>query len=200
MTQPDWDALPSPLPQIAPELPYAPYMPGGVPVNAPEYDFVPFQTPIGNPYTKPDGSTAQPMASVSPNGDSVTIDTYDKPLTDANGDPVSSGTPPVDTAEPVPLPEIPNFCEENPDAAACAKQGEIPTPDIIPTHDVDFSTAWSPVGSGAGCPADVSLSFLGQPLSWSYAPICTMAETIRPLVIGFAWLGFGFIIVGGLRK
>lgn len=198
MTQPDWDALPSPLPDIAPELPYAPYMPEGVPVDAPEYDFVPFRTPIGNPYTKPDGSTAQPMASVSPNGDSVTIDTYDQPLTDANGDPVPGGTPPIDTAEPVPPPKMPDICDENPDIAACAKQGDVPAPDVIPTHTINFSTVFSPIGGTGSCPADVTTTRFG--ITWSYQPICDFASAIRPIVVAFAWLGFGFIIVAGLKK
>lgn len=197
----DWDALPDPLPAIAPETPDAPYMPEGVPVSPPEFE--PADVPLGDPYTKPDGSTAEPRAKITPNPSqpgTVNVDTYEKPLTDANGDPVPPGTPPVDTSEPVEPPPMPDLCKDHPDILACAKQGETTNGDIIPTHEVPFSTLFSPVGSAGGCPADVSLSFMGQPLGWSYEPICTMADMIRPLVIGFAWLGFGFIIVAGLKK
>lgn len=197
-TPEDWEALPDPLPAIAPELPHAPYMPEGVPVNPPEYDFPPVSIPVGEPYTKPDGSTVQPTAQVSPNGDGVTIDTFDQPLTDSTGAPVPPNTPPVDTPEPVPPP--PTDCDKYPNSIGCSEYGVPPASDVIPTHEVPVSTAFSPVGGNGSCPADVSLSALGSPITWSYGPICGFAETIRPLVIGFAWLSFGFTVVSGFRK
>lgn len=197
-TDPEWDALPDPLPDVAAELPYAPYMPNGAPVESPEYDFAPFSTPIGNPYTKPDGSTAQPMAKVSPNGDSVTIDTYDQPLTDSTGAPVPPDTSPVDTVEPVPPSET--DCDKYPNIIGCSEYGTPSTPDVIPTNQIAVSTGFTPVGGAGSCPADVQLSFMGQMIPWSYSPICDFATMIRPLIIGFAWLSFGFTVISGFRK
>lgn len=188
--QDDWDALPDPLPVVAPELPYAPYI-EGAPVDAPEYDFVPFSAPLGDPYTKPDGSTAQPMAKVSPNGDSVTVDTYDQPLTDTNGDPVPNPQP-QDTPEPAP-----NHCEENPNSIGCAQFGDIPAPDALPTAEIPASTSVVPIGGPGVCPASITTSKFG--LTWSYQPICDFASAVRPFVLGFAWLGFAYIVAGTVR-
>lgn len=190
-TDEDWDALPSPLPIIAPELPYAPYMPGGVPVDAPEYDFAPFRTPIGEPYTKADGSTARPMATVSPNGDSVTVDTYDEPVTDPQGQPIQNPAP-QDTPEP----DI-SECQQHPNTIGCAEFGAVPAPDSLTTLQVPVSPTVTPVGGPGSCPADITTSIYG--LTWSYQPICDFASAIRPLIIGFAWLAFAYIVAGTVR-
>lgn len=196
-TPEDWDALPDPLPALAPELPYAPYLPEGVPVEEPE--FAPQIVPLGLPYTAPDGSTWQPKADIQPAGDGkVRVRTYDDPLTDPQGNPVPSGTPPKETETPQEPPKIPDICVDHPDVAACAKQGDVPAPDVIPTHTINFSTVFSPIGGSGSCPADVTTSRFG--ITWSYQPICDFASAIRPIVVAFAWLGFAFIIVAGLKK
>lgn len=196
-TPEDWDALPDPSADLAPELPYAPYMPEGVPVEEPE--FAPQIVPLGLPYTAPDGSTWQPMADIQPAGDGkVRVRTYDDPLTDPQGNPVPSGTPPIETETPPEPLKIPDICVDHPDVAACAKQGDVPAPDVIPTHTINFSTVFSPIGGSGSCPADVTTSRFG--ITWSYQPICDFASAIRPIVVAFAWLGFAFIIVAGLRK
>jgi hypothetical protein len=192
-TDADWDALPDPLPSVAPELPYAPYMPEGVPVGAPDYDFAPYQTPLGEPYTKPDGSTAQPMASVSPNGDSITVDTYDQPLTDSNGQPVPNPTP-QDTPEPAPDPDI---CQKNPDSLMCAALGTPPAAETVPTTSLPVDATVTPIGGAGTCPASVSLP---HGITWSYQPICDFASAIRPFIIGFAWLSFSYIVVGAIKQ
>lgn len=190
-TPSDWDDLPDPLPAVATELPHAPYMPNGVPVDAPEYDFAPFQTPIGHPYTKPDGSTAQPMAKVSPNGDKVTVDTYEQPLTDTNGDPVPNPQP-QDTPEPAP-----NHCEQNPNSIGCAQFGDIPAPDVLPETQIPASTTVVPIGGPGVCPASITTTKFG--LTWSYQPICDFAQAAKPFILGFAWLGFAYIVAGTVR-
>lgn len=188
MTPGDWDALPDPLPAIAPELPYAPYMPEGAPVDAPEFDFAPFNVPIGEPYTKPDGSTYQPSASVSPNGDTVTIDTYDQPLTDTQGQPVPNPTP-QDTPEPQPDP-----CEQNPDRLGCMNAGSDNF--TVPKSTINFSfTPEADVLGGGGCPAPISV--LGHSLS--YQPACDAMSMIRPVVLGMASIIAAYILFGAFR-
>lgn len=187
-TPDDWAALPDPLPALAPELPYAPYLPEGVPVAPPEYQ--PQTVPFGDPYTKPDGSTVQPMAKISPaSHGQVTIDTFDQPLTDAQGNPVPDPQP-QDTPEPQPDP-----CKSHPDRVGCVVLGTAPAPELLQTLTVPVAPDYSPVGGAGSCPASVTVSGI----TWSYQPFCDFASAIRPLIIGFAWLSFAFIVAGTVR-
>lgn len=190
MTDDDWNALPDPLAALGPELPYAPYLPEGVPVLDPEY--APSTVPLGDPYTRPDGSTAQPMGKVSPAGDgAITLDTYDQPLTDPQGNPIQNPLP-QDTQEPD-LSE----CQQHPNTIGCAEFGAIPGPESLTTLQVPVSPTIIPVGGAGSCPADITTSIYG--LTWSYQPICDFASAIRPLIIGFAWLAFAYIVAGTVR-
>lgn len=194
----DWLGLPDPLPVVGPELPYAPYSTDGVPVDAPEYDFAPFQTPIGEPYTKPDGSTAQPMASVSPNGDSVTVDTYDQPLTNPQGDPLPDA-PPVDTPEP--QPDSPTQCDKYPNSLGCAELGTV---DDLPvgeeTRTIAAIAPITTIGGAGSCPEPLTASFMGQTVSFSYDMPCSFATSLKPLILAIAWLSAGLIFIGGVRQ
>lgn len=193
VTPEDWDSLPDPLPLVSPELPYAPYMPNGAPVDSPEYDFAPFSTPLGDPYTKPDNSTAQPMAKVSPNGDSVTIDTYDQPLTDPSGAPLPDAAP-VDTAEPAP--EQKTDCDKYPNSLGCIDAGTLPTSEIIPRQTVNLSFAPVSIPGNAQCPAPDSVSLAGHSFQIDYGPVCYYAEQLNPFVLAIAYLSAAFIIFG----
>lgn len=195
--QADWDALPDPLPALAPELPYAPYMPEGVPVDPPEYDFVPFSVPLGQPYTKPDGSTAQPMAKVSPNEELITVDTYDEPLTDPNGNPVADPAP-QDTPEPVP--EQKTDCEKFPESLGCAQLGTAPDVPIGTESRSIAAIAPVSVGGAGACPAPLTASFMGQTVSFSYDMPCQFASSLKPLILAIAWLSAGLIFIGGVRQ
>lgn len=184
----DWAALPDPLPVVAPELPYAPYMPDGVPVDAPNYDFSPFSAPLGQPYTKADGSTAQPMAKVSPNGDSVTVDTYDQPLTTPDGQPSPNPTP-QDTPEPDRDP-----CLDHPERLGCMNAGSDNF--TVPKNSINFT--FTPEASflpSGGCPAPISV--LGQ--SISYQPACDAMSMIRPVVLGMASIMAAYILLGAFK-
>lgn len=190
VTQADWDALPDPLPYIAPELPSAPYMTEGVPTDVPEY--APADIPLGQPYTRPDGSTAEPRVKITPAGDGkVTIAPYDLPLTDPSGNPVSNPVP-----EPTPS-DTPTDCDKYPASIGCAELGAIPPAEPLATRDIPVSPTVTPVGGAGSCPADITTSIYG--LTWSYLPICDFASAIRPLIIGFAWLAFAYIVAGTVR-
>jgi hypothetical protein len=198
MTPGDWDSLPDPLPLLAPELPYAPYVqPDGVPVEEPVYDFAPMSVPVGEPYARPDGSTVQPMASISPNGDKVTVDTFDQPLTDPQGQPVSNPLP-QDTTE-----TQPTDCEKFPNSLGCA---DMATPDSEALQSEDFGMDLiTPVTSGklgqsGSCPAPLVASFLGQQVEFTFDPLCSYANALKPLVLVMAWLAAGVIFIGGVRN
>lgn len=152
-------------------------------------------TTTAPPVTNPDGSVTETTTS----SDSKTgTDTVTTKTTAPDGT-VTTST----TTQPTPGTST-EFCKANPSDPTCRKDdipwGDIPEAGIIPTHDVPVSTTYTVIGGEGFCPADTSISFLGQSLTWSYGPICTFAEMIRPLVIGLAWLSFGFIIVGGLGR
>lgn len=186
----DWDALPSPFPAIGPEAANAPYMPEGAPVGTPVFDSGTVN--IGPPYTKPDGSTVQPKTTVTDNGDgTVTLDTYDEPVTDTQGNPVPYPVP-QDTIE-----DQQTDCDKYPNIIGCSQYGQTPAAEPLNTLEVPVSPTVTPVGGAGSCPADITTSIYG--LTWSYQPICDFASAIRPLIIGFAWLAFAYIVAGTVR-
>jgi hypothetical protein len=155
-------------------------------------------TTTAPPVTNPDGSVTETTTS----SDSATgKDTITTKTTAADGTVTTS-------VETKPTPGSPgdstDFCVANPTDATCTKDdipwGSIPEEGLIPVHEIPVTTAYSVIGGEGQCPADASVSFLGTGLTWSYAPLCTFAEMIRPLVIAMAWLSFAFIIVGGLGR
>lgn len=187
----DWNALPDPSETLAPELPGAPYMPHGAPVGKPQYTSGNY--PMGEPYKAPDGTTVQPMASVTHNNsttnnynNSVTISTYNITTHNADGTPTSNPTP-------QPTDEKPDECEANPERAGCKPLGEYT--ETVPKMTVNF--AFTPEASplSAGCPAPIQV--LGHSLS--YQPACDAMVMIKPVVLGMAAVMAAFILIGGFR-
>lgn len=195
--QSDFDALPDPTPALARELPYASYMPDGAPVG----NFVadPAQVPMGEPYVKPDGSTVQPMASVSNAGNGqVSIDTYDKPILDPAGEPYpqSTLTPNQDTIE-----KDTNPCASVPDGPGCPSElGTVAdTPLTTEAKSIALIAPVS-VGGPGSCPAPLTANFMGRPISFSYDLPCQAAGMLKPLILALAWLASGVIFIGGVRQ
>jgi len=195
----DWDditVIPDPtMTDVGDDtVPTAPYLPEGLPVEPPEYD--PQDVPTGDPYTRPDGSTWQPYATISPNPTmpgTVTIDEYDKPITTPTGDPVDPTTPNEDTTEDV------DFCIKNPDVLACLDVGEPEDLPVLPVEELQIS--YNPIAfSGTGsCPPDQTTSFLGQNVVISWYWPCQMAILFRPFLIALAWLAGAYIFISGTR-
>lgn len=193
MTDDDWLALPDPMPFVGDELPTAPYLPDGVTIVEPPA-YIPETKTIGAPYTKADGSTAQPMAKITPVGDGqVAIDTYEQPLTNPDGTPVPTGTPPTDTTEQPALPKDP--CTENPNRLGCMDAGD--DQKDIPTNNVDFTFTpeSSPLSAGS-CPAPISV--LGHTIS--YQPACDAMGMIRALIIAMSSLTAAYILIGAFKS
>lgn len=81
-----------------------------------------------------------------------------------------------------------DFCVQHPDALACQKIGDPASSEEIPTREV--TSSWSSEMSAAGsCPADLTASYLGRPVSISFGPICTFARGVRPALLLVAALG-----------
>lgn len=193
MTDADWNALSDPMPTVGAELPTAEYLPEGVTIVEPPA-YIPQTVTVGAPYTKADGSTAQPMAKISPAGDGqVTIDTYEQPLTNPDGTPVPEGTPSTDTTEQPEPPKDP--CIDNPGRLGCMDAGSDEFP--LPKKDVSFTFTpeSSPIGSGY-CPAPINV--LGHSLS--YQPACDAMGMIRALVIGMASMIAAYILLGAFKS
>jgi hypothetical protein len=188
-TEDDFNALPAPPPQALAEL--APQV--GVPVDAPVYE--PATVPVGDPYTKPDGSTAQPMAQISPasNGQ-VTVDVYEMPLTDPQGNPVNDPQP-QDTPEPQPT-----DCDKYPTSVGCTDLGTPPLGEDMPHAEQPITFTPVPISANATCPAPITVNGFGQTLTIDYSSACTYASGLRPIVIAIGYLTALFIIFGVPRS
>lgn len=187
-TQSDWDNLPDPIPAIGNELPSAPYLPDGAPVDSPIYESGRY--PLGEPYKAPDGTTRQDYAHVTNNyniDNSVTITTSTTTITDAQGNPVTEPETETDTQ--------PDACEKHPESVGCSSYGTADPMQPLSTLTVPLNPDYSPVGGAGSCPAPITV----KGITWSYQPICDFATAIRPLIIGFAWLSFAFIVAGTVR-
>lgn len=196
VTPENWDALPDPLPAIVPELPYAPYLPDGVPVEEPE--FAPQVVPLGLPYTAPDGSTWQPMADIQPAGDGqVRVRPYDEQLTEPDGTPIPQPNRP--TAEVAP--EQPTQCDKYPNSIGCMQPGAAPAPETIPNTQIplSFTPMTMPGSSATSCPVPETVGLGGHTFEIRYDGLCYYADSLRPFVILGAYITAAMIIFGVIR-
>jgi hypothetical protein len=196
-TDGDWDGLPDPTQNgpLADELPRAAYMPEGVPVNAPTYDFAPYSAPTGEPYKKPDGSTVQPMVTVSPNVTNITYNTYNQTTYNAAGEPVVGAPPSDENAD-----EVKDPCDSNPDRAGCADLGTPTDDQVIPRVEVPLTFEPVAIQQDATCPAPMIVSAFGKSIPISYDGACTYATGLKPIVIAVAYLSALMIIFGFPRS
>lgn len=193
MTDAEWDALADPMPTVGAEAPLAPYLPEGVTIVEPPA-YTPQTVTVGAPYTKPDGSTAQPMAKISPAGDGqVTTDTYEQPLTNPDGTPVPADAPINDIKEEPAPPKDP--CIENPGRLGCMEAGTDEFAMPKSTVDFTFTPEASPIGAGS-CPAPINV--LGHTIS--YQPACDAMGMIRALIIAMSSLMAAYILIGAFKS
>lgn len=190
-TDTDWDGLPDPIPTVGGELPTAGYMPKGAPVNAPTYDFAPYSAPTGEPYKKPDGSTVQPMVTVSPNITNITYNTYNQTTHNAAGEPVVDAPPSDENAD-----EVKDPCDSNPDRAGCVDLGTPTDDQVIPRVEVPLTFEPVAIQQDATCPAPMTVSAFGKSIPISYDGACTYASGLKPIVIAVAYLSALLIIFG----
>lgn len=92
-----------------------------------------------------------------------------------------------------------NPCDLNPNASACAPLGTAPAAPPIPTSSTNVSmTPWSVGPSDGACPAPQSVTVLGNQYSFSYDPLCTLVQKLRPLVLALCALAAAFIVAMGV--
>lgn len=148
--------------------------------------------PDGTVQTKQDVTTFNQIS-----GDTITATTNTTTTTThVDG---STTTTVTNNAPASPDSNPPTDCEKYPDNIGCAKFGNAPTSEVLPVTDVPISL--NPVSLGSGsCPAPLTASLSkGLALSFSFAPICTIATAIAPLVIAIAWLIAGYMVVGVVK-
>jgi len=100
--------------------------------------------------------------------------------------------------------DIPTDCDFHPTLCAWLEwfkaPEEPPEPVAVPTVDLGDIQEDFDSGLGAGsCPADDTLSILGQSINYTWQPLCEGAPLIRYLVIMVATV-LGFTIVMGVRR
>lgn len=92
-------------------------------------------------------------------------------------------------------------CDKNPDSIGCSQFGDADIPDFnLPGKNVKLTFVPTPLGNGGSCPAPKTFSYFGKTYSLSYAPLCTLVSTMRPLVLLLFSLASAYIFVGGLRN
>lgn len=96
-------------------------------------------------------------------------------------------------------PEGEEACPEGSDRAGCMGLGELVAEGV---QNVSPGLSISPVASmgaaSSSCPAARTVSVAGMSLSFSWQPFCDLADGIRPVVVGLAWVTaiFGFMGIG----
>lgn len=100
-----------------------------------------------------------------------------------------------------PPPEEKPFCEQYPDASACAKL-DVPTTDPIESEDVTVTL--TPTGGfgaeGGSCPPPHSFVVQGRSYQISYAQACDFFSAVRPVVVAAAMLSALLIALGGYKR
>lgn len=133
----------------------------------------------------------------------VQVETQDRPTTTNE----QGQTVDTETGEVIPTPtktteQDKEFCTLHPEALACWEQGEPEDIDLGEnTKNITIApdSGWG--ASGATCPADLTYTtHQGIQVKYSWQPVCQMANTFRPIVIGFAWLSAVLIFLGISRK
>lgn len=183
-TQEDFDALPQavpmpdavaraaddvmPLPQLLPEI-------------------EPVAEPIGTPYERA-GEPWQDRAVIEPRNDDSAPWRVDQRIESA---PVDEGSPST------PVEQQPTFCESNPSSIACQAMDVPSQQDIAQTTRNVAVTPQSGWGAdNAACPAARHITAGGHDIPIPFDMFCTYFGWLRYIIIAFAWLGAGFILLG----
>lgn len=150
----------------------------------------------GAPYTDPiTGQKMQPQLSISPepNG-GARVTSTDQPINeDGTSATEPDGTPlkPEDAIDP---------CTSNPNSLACTSLGSLDTSADPVAHTFDVSLTPGTLNTSGTCPADRSLTLMGNSVVMSFQPICNAASTyVRPFVLLASAVVASFIFVSGLK-
>lgn len=198
-------------------------VPGQYPVEMPRIVpmFIPTGEPVPNPAFNPDLPEADPenLPLLAPGVRLAPAPTTDSPwqvdLVPINKPSASAGRDPSEASDPSnpasknfdpdaspsppgtisgPKQDTPDLCEKHPEIVACQKLDKGDGPGNLPV--VDLTDQIVPVSGWftvATCPAPVEITYFEVTLQWT--PLCNTLELLRPLVLAFAWLGAGLLLV-----
>lgn len=171
-----------------------------VPVNPPVLNSTPVVSPIGDPYIDPvTGQTIQPYVKVTPSptvDDPARVDIIPFNKEIAAADPAKAETGAIAPKAEAP----PTDCDKYPNSLGCIDAGDSTDDQTLQTKDVALSLTPVPVGDAGSCPATKTFTHAGTSYSFSYAPICTGATLIKPVVLAIAWLLAAYIVIGSVRE
>lgn len=102
--------------------------------------------------------------------------------------------------------QTPDLCALHPEITACSDMsnpsGVVDTP--LKTKDVNLNITPVSVGTGlASCPPPLTLivPYINKTVTLDGSKwLCESARLMKPLNISLAWLGAGFIVMGGIRR
>lgn len=164
--------------------------------TSPMYSSPPKQTvtPDGQVQTSTTITTA---TQTSPQSFSLTENTTTT-TTHADGSTTTVTTnnaPPAPTTPPA---DPKTDCDKYPKSIGCSEYGTAP-PELLTTVAVPVSLAPTSLGSGT-CPAPATFTAMHRTMMISYGLYCDFATAIAPLIIAFAWLSAGFIVMGSVKE
>lgn len=204
-TQADADAAAATYP-MADDVPQAVDEHMALPMATPEVitTTVALAEPEPVPGAAPDAAWRQMVATITGAGTSdvpweVTVDPHYIAADNPGTAPIEGTVPPAQPGET----DQPNPCEQNPQASGCKPLGDVDAgPDVQP----DARTAViEPVGdfgpATAACPAPRQVTLAhGFTVSMPFTLLCDLADGLRPVILGVAWLAAIFAFVGIGRR
>lgn len=202
-------------PSPSPWDPAKPFFdPDGEPTRNPDFDPTKAPSPENPPWVQPGRRIRG--APTEKNPWQADVDPAKKPVQEGpDGKPKPDPEPKPDPDKPPsggggggggttikPSEKQPLLCEVFPSISACQPLGTAPQAQPLANKDVPVRA--SPAGgfgpSEGSCPEPVSISVMGQVFQIAWNPICSLAASLKPIVIALAWLTVAFAMFGMGRK
>lgn len=144
-------------------------------------------------------TTSTPTYNYTYAGDKITYNVTNNTTTNNNGAVTTTVTtnaaPPLDSK---------TDCDKYPDSLGCAKLGQVPDAEKIPTQDAPATYSPVPFGSAGGCPAPFPLDFSVSGRSFSYSisntPLCDLMVTLNPIFLALFAASAAFVFYDGIGK
>lgn len=90
-------------------------------------------------------------------------------------------------------------CQLEPNASACAPLGSAPAAPPIPTSSTNVSMSpWNVGPADGSCPAPKTFEVFGSSYSLAFDPLCSLVQSIRPVVLALCALAAAFIVAMGV--
>lgn len=171
----------------------------------PGYDGYPYDPT--NPVSQPDVATS-PVSPTwndvldaparAPGSTSVPISTNPIPSTPYTPGQTTTPTNPASGTTGTTTPTQ-DPCQLDPNASACAPLGTAPAAPPIPTSSTNVSMSpWNVGPSDGSCPAPKTFEVFGSSYSLAFDPLCSLVQSIRPVVLALCALAAAFIVAMGV--